>query len=120
MGQQLFSGAIAGGATEDVSAVALPAKSSALAVTVLSAYNATAGTTGVKLRVSASVDGGSTFSDYADVVTTAPTPSSGTPVSSEEYASLDTYKGATHLQFALVNEDGANSANVTLTFRAAA
>lgn len=120
MGQQLFTGAVAGGATQVVPVQGLPAKSSALAATVLSAYNATAGTTGVKLRVAASVDDGATFSDYVDVCTTAPTASSGTPVSSEVYASLDTYKGATHLKFELVNLDGTNSATVTLTFRAAA
>lgn len=119
MAEQLYNASVTHGATVNVTpALGLPAESKALAVTVSSAYNATAGTTGVKLQVGASVDGGVTFSDHADVVSTAPTPSSGTAVSSEAYASLDTYKGATHLQFALVNLDGTNNATVVLMFRA--
>jgi hypothetical protein len=117
---QLFNGALANGASQVVTpALGLPAESKALAVSVLSAYSATAGTTGVQLQVGASLDGGATFSDYATVATTAPTPSSGVAVQSEVYASLDAYKGATHLQFKLVNLDGTNNATVTLTFRAA-
>lgn len=86
---QPFSGVVAGGATANSPAVALPAASKALVVTVSSAYSGTAATTGVKLRVS------------------------------EAYASLDSYRAATHLQFELVNLDASNSATAVLTFRAA-
>jgi hypothetical protein len=40
-------------------------------------------------------------------------------VQSEIFASLDVFHNATNLQFELVNLDGTNNANVTLTFRAA-
>ena len=67
---QLYSGTVNDGATVSGLVQALPAESKSLSVTVLSTYQATAATTGVKLRVGASIDGGATFSDYADVVST--------------------------------------------------
>jgi hypothetical protein len=120
MAVQVFSGTVTNGTPQSGLVQALPAESKSLGVAVLSQYSATAATTGVQLQVGASIDGGATFSDYAIIATTAPTPSSGSPVQSEVYASLDTYKGATHLQFKLVNLDASNIATVTLTFRAAA
>ena len=115
---QVYSGTVDTNATLNGLVQPLPAEYKSLGVAVLSQYDATAATTGIKLLVGVSIDGGATFSDYAEVVTTAPTPSSGSPVTSEVYASLDAYRDATHLQFALVNLDGTNSATVTLTFRA--
>jgi hypothetical protein len=120
MAVQVYNGVVDDGATVSGLLQALPAENKSLGISVLSTYSATAGTTGVKLRVGVSIDGGVTYTDYADLVTTAPTPSSGSPVSSGAFASLDAYKNATHLQFALVNLDGTNNATVTLTFRAAA
>ena len=118
---QIYSGSVThsgAGQTVLVTAVGVPAKTEIIAVTVSSSYPATAGTTGVKLQVGASIDDGATFSDYADVVTTAPTASQGSAQSAEAFASLDTYKAATHLRFKLINLDGTNDATVVLLFRA--
>jgi hypothetical protein len=112
----VFSGTVAANGNTTVT-YALPAKYSALAVSVQSAYSATAATTGVKLEVGYSIDGGVTFSDLALVATTVPTVSSGSPVSSQQFAELNL--GATHLQFKLINQDGTNIATVTLEARAA-
>ena len=111
MATTLFSGTVGHGATQAVAAVSLPAHPFGLAVFVKSSFAATAGTTGVKLQASASLDGVN-FSDYADVASTAPTPSSGSPVSSAFFANLDTYIGAQQIQFKLVNKDGTNDATV--------
>ena len=119
MAVQIYSGTLDSSATLSGQIQALPAENKSLGVSILSTYQATAGTTGVKLLVGVSIDGGVTYSDYVLIATTAPTVSSGSPVSSEVFASLDAYHNATHLQFELVNLDATNNATVTLMFRAA-
>ena len=119
MAVQVYSGTLNSNATNNGLVQALSAESKSLGVSILSQYNATASTTGVKLLVGVSIDGGVTYSDYVLIATTAPTASSGSPVQSQVFVSLDAYHNATHLQFELVNLDGTNNATVTVTFRAA-
>src|ERR1700729_2256505 len=120
MAVSVYSGTVTNGTPQSGLVEAIPAAAKSLGVTLLAQYSATAGTTGVKLQVGVSIDGGLTYSDYADVVTAAPTASQGSAQQSEAFASLDTYKNATHLQFKLLNLDPSNVATVALTFRAAA
>jgi hypothetical protein len=122
MAVQVYNGVVNGGATVSGLAQGLPAESKALAVSILVSYAATTGdgATGVTLYVGSSLDGGVTYSDYAALGTASPPAGSDSPVQSQAYFALDDYKGATHLQFELVNQDGPNDATVTLTFRAAA
>lgn len=121
MAVTLFSGPIVASGNNVPSPFALPSEYSSVTVTVSSAYSATAATTGVKLQVQESIDGGVTYSDLTTVATTAPTPSSGTAVSSEQFAILSVgTPGATHLKFKLVNQDATNNATtVSLQVRAA-
>lgn len=105
---------VAGGATSAVVTQPLPAKYNALSTSILSAYNATAATTGVKLQVSASLDDGATYSDFSDVVTTAPTASSASAVHSQKNSTVSVPAGTTHVQLRAVNLDATNSATVTV------
>jgi|HubBroStandDraft_5_1064220.scaffolds.fasta_scaffold05251_3 hypothetical protein len=118
MGEQIYQGSIAANGTQSA-IVAVPAEFKSLGVSILSSYTATGSTTGVKLQMGVSIDGGATYSDLVTVATTAPATSSGNPVASQQFVELDSYKNATNFSFKLVNLDGSNAATVTLTFRAA-
>jgi len=82
---------------------------------ITSAYAATAATTGVKAQIAYSIDGGTTFSDFADAgVTSAPTPSSGTAVTSTIQGAVTLLAAATHFKVQLVNKDGTNATTSTV------
>ncbi len=64
MAVQVYSGTVNNGTTVSTGIVqALPAENKSLGVSILSTYQATAGTTGVQLFAGVSIDGGVTYSD---------------------------------------------------------
>ena len=94
----------------------LPDMVQGAAISLLTAYPATAGTTGATLKVSYSIDGGVSYSDYgAAVLTTAPQASQASSRSSQKVVQLlgvDQY--CTNMQFIVTNLDATNACTFTL------